>query len=610
MQMVCPRCALLALTVIAPLAASMVAAEDEGIRITGTLPGPDGVGACPTFIEGSAGTILMSLSYDGKVQIASSDDEGHSWRVVATVATAETLGGPVGGGYFTRLPDGGLLLRLCQGQRNFWVRSDDVGLTWSEPTPIVAGVYGGEAPIRVMADGRWASTPYRQVGEDEFAALLTWSSDQGRTWSEPIRLPTPEDGNKGLTESDICQLGPSDYVMAIRADEGKQSWDGFYLSWSKDGLQWSTPVSLGERGRMPLFYRVGDLWALCYRRYSPPAQYSAVRFSRDGHEWSEPMLIERGVDAAPFLAQVNGKVLAFNRRYPERTQLTRHDITEGVRAMQEGRPAPKPQTPDAPKPKVIRDILWAWGNPEMGEGGEHSIKTYAQAPPAERARLLGVPNVLMAGLGIPDDQAEARFLTQEVAHAPRIIWEISSDEQPGPPFVYEKRTAQVRELYDEFPNIVGVLLDDMSTAQIDRGFKPEHIRAIRAALGGKYEAIRLWGVVYTMSFDRPNMNDYIKELDGISLWEWDGAKVGDLEKAVAHIEQVAPGKPILLGLYMFDYGGGRLMPLDLMKTQCDIALRLAHEKRIEGIVFLSITNDPEVIGWVAEWVKRVGEEPL
>lgn len=266
---------------------------------------------------------------------------------------------------------------------------------------------------------------------------------------------------------------------------------------------------------------------------------------------------------------------------------------------------------EAAPPKLMRDLLWVWGNPEMTEPGEHTLATFAQAGPAERAKLLGVPNVVMAGTGLPNDQQQAEELSASVAHCARVVWEITPDgEGIGPPFVYRSRTAQIRELRDEFPNLVGVLLDDMSTGKIDRGFKPEHIRAIRARLGGKYRAVKVWGVVYTMSLDRPHIDDYIRELDVVNLWTWHARDVVDLEKNVARIEQVAPDKPIVLGLYLYDYGTGRRIPMDLLKTQCETALKLAHNKRIEGIVFLTIDNDPEALEWTAEWIKKVGQAAL
>lgn len=53
--------------------------------------------------------------------------------------------------------------------------------------------------------------------------------------------------------------------------------------------------------------------------------------------------------------------------------------------------------------------MWVWGNPEMGKPGEHTSATFAQASPAQRARLLGVPNVVLAGHGLPNDRLSVHF---------------------------------------------------------------------------------------------------------------------------------------------------------------------------------------------------------
>ncbi len=588
--------------------------ETSPMTLTNRLPGPDEAWPGPTWIEGPDNTILMSFNYDGKIHIASSNDEGHSWEVFSTIQKPDQS---IAGGYFTRLSETTLLLRLSQGQGHCWVRSDDNGCTWSEATPILPhrpGLYASTAPLRVMSDGRWAATFYiRTEGNDN--GCMLWSDDQGQTWSEPIEFPAPTDGNKRLDECDIIELGPDNYVAAIRSDEGIEgSWDGFYLSWSNDGLDWSAPVSLGERGRMPLFYQVGDAWALCYRLYDAALgiQHNAIRFSRDGKEWSPPMIIQHGVNAAPFIVQVNGKILAFNDRYPERTRLTRHDITAKVRrllgpASTSGIGGGQRST----APQVFRDLLWVWGIPSITGGSEQTLATFAQASPAQRAELLGVPNMVMAGAGLPNDSSLGRKLTSDVAHLGRIVWETTPDgEGIGPPYVYEQRMAQIRQLYDEFPHIEGILLDDMSTGKIDKGFKPQHIRDIRALLPGKYEAVKTWGVVYTMSFDRPDMDDYIHELDVINLWTWHAKDVVDLEKNVAHCEQVAPDKPIVVGLYLYDYGGGRRIPLDLLQSQCETVLSLAQAGRIEGVVFLTINDDREALEWTANWIEQVGDQPL
>jgi len=266
--------------------------------------------------------------------------------------------------------------------------------------------------------------------------------------------------------------------------------------------------------------------------------------------------------------------------------------------------------PDAAD-RSAREVLWVWGNPEMAQPGPQTLATFAEASPAQRAKLLGVPNVVMAGHGLPRDDAAAFDLTAEVAHCPHLVWEISTDDpSDGPPFTYDETIQRARKLAAQYPQIEGILLDDMSTVQIDRGFLPEHIRQIRDLLGDTHGQVKVWGVLYTMSFDRQNIRAYIDELDVISLWTWHAKDLTDLDANVARCEDLFPGKPIVLGVYLYDYGDGRPMPLEFHQRQCADALRLAHAGRIQGIVFLTIKDDPEILAWTAAWVARVGDDKL
>jgi len=275
-------------------------------------------------------------------------------------------------------------------------------------------------------------------------------------------------------------------------------------------------------------------------------------------------------------------------------------------AGQEGPPAAARKN----GPRTVRDLIWVWGNPEMTQPGEHTSATYAQASPLQRAKLLGAPNIILAGHGLPDDDRLADRLTREVLGLKRVVWEVCPDGRAGPPFVYTKRMAQVRRLADQYPKLQAIVLDDMSTVGIDKGFKPEHIRQIRALLPGKHRRVQIWGVVYTMSLNRKDINAYIKELDVILLAEWHAKNVVNLEKNVAHCERLFPDKPIIVGLYLYDYGDGRRIPRDLLEKQCEIALQLAHAGRIEGIEFTTINNDPEAVAWTADWIRRVGDQKL
>ncbi|HPO17029.1 MAG TPA: exo-alpha-sialidase [Candidatus Hydrogenedentes bacterium] len=260
---------------------------------------------------------------------------------------------------------------------------------------------------------------------------------------------------------------------------------------------------------------------------------------------------------------------------------------------------------------LVRDRIWVWGNPEMGEPGAHTTETFAQASPAERARLLGVPNIILAGLGLPNDDAKAETITQEASEAPHLIWEISRDgEGEDRPFVYDRTLTRLKKMVDRYPRIEGALLDDMSSVGIDKGMKPEHIQGIRTALSGEYSRLKLWGVLYTMNMDRPDITKYIQPLDGIILSEWYAKKLPDLEKNVHRCKKEYPGKPIMLCLYLYDYGENRRMPLDLLEIQCNTALKLLQSGDITGVVPLSINNDTDTISWFANWVKEFGNQPL
>jgi hypothetical protein len=62
--------------------------------------------------------------------------------------------------------------------------------------------------------------------------------------------------------------------------------------------------------------------------------------------------------------------------------------------------------------------------------------------------------------------------------------------------------------------------------------------------------------------------------------------------------------------YLYNYGGQGPMPRDMLELQCETALKLARQGRIIGMVFVTINNDADTVRWTAEWIKRVGDQPL
>ena len=265
-------------------------------------------------------------------------------------------------------------------------------------------------------------------------------------------------------------------------------------------------------------------------------------------------------------------------------------------------------------PKTIRDVMWVWGTEGTAKPGEHTLATYVQADTVQKMALLGVPNITGCGSGLPKDDKEAWALTEKWQVAKRLVWEISTDDGfHKPPFSYAKTAARVRALTTKYPKVEGVLLDDMTSMSVNAGFKGEHILALREGLAADGQDIKVWGVVYTMNMRQKGkgIEGIINALDVINMWVWDSRGIPKIESDIAYLEDNYPDKPIVLGLYLHDYGGGMgRIPPALMKQQCETALKLAHEKRIIGMIFLTITNEPETMKWVADWIKQVGDQKI
>lgn len=274
-----------------------------------------------------------------------------------------------------------------------------------------------------------------------------------------------------------------------------------------------------------------------------------------------------------------------------------------------GNAAKADSTPSVPR--LVLDALWVWGNPEMAEPGMHTLASFAQAAPAERAALLGVSNIVVAGLGLPRDDDKALALSADMAKTPRLVWEIGCDDEGGgPPFTYDETVARVARVMAKCPQVEGVLLDDMTSMMIPRGLKPEHLRSLKSLLRRECPKVMLWGVVYTMNLDFPNIDDYIRELDVINLWVWHAKDFPEVELRIKRLREEFPEKPIVLGLYLYDYGEGRPTPLSMLEQQRTTAFKLLNEGNIRDIVFLTINNDEKAVAQAKEWVSRVGSQTI
>ena len=69
----------------------------------------------------------------------------------------------------------------------------------------------------------------------------------------------------------------------------------------------------------------------------------------------------------------------------------------------------------------------------------------------------------------------------------------------------------------------------------------------------------------------------------------------------------------VLGLYMYDYGTGKPMPVEAMERQCEAGIRWLRQRRIDGLIFLAsciCDLKLDAVDWTRRWIAKVADEPL
>jgi len=261
-------------------------------------------------------------------------------------------------------------------------------------------------------------------------------------------------------------------------------------------------------------------------------------------------------------------------------------------------------TPEGPPPTKLIDTMWLWLNPPLEPDEDY----------------MGIPNIMVAtptGDSQPSLADTVARVEQEAGGRVACDW-----LSPGEGFDFTDSLGLVQTVARQSASMEAVILDDMSTGTIKgEGMKPEALSRLCRAIQAQPRPLSLVGVVYTMSTEPdsphyvPNLPDYMRFLNVVLLAEWHGAKLPQLEESLARCNELSGGKPVILCLYLHDFGGGRPMPLDMMELQCETARRWLHEGRIMGVVFApsfvrNDAQDTEAVEWARQWIERVGHEPL
>jgi hypothetical protein len=261
---------------------------------------------------------------------------------------------------------------------------------------------------------------------------------------------------------------------------------------------------------------------------------------------------------------------------------------------------------------TVRDRLWLWGHDAGSHNEGHGLPGPSRITPAEAAAYLGIPNLLMVRYkGRPPLPLDGYAVPLRALR--RVVWSaVGAHGQTD-----EGERAHVLALAAREPNVTGLILDDFFLEEPAPGGEPaalslDELRELREQLSVGGRRLDLWAVLYEHQLGR-DLAAYLGLIDVVSLWAWQADRVPGLGDGLGRLEALAPGCGKALGCYLWDYGGKRPMPLELLQGQCEAGLGWLRQGRIAGIIFLAsclCDLGLQAVEWTRGWIAQVGDEPL
>lgn len=261
---------------------------------------------------------------------------------------------------------------------------------------------------------------------------------------------------------------------------------------------------------------------------------------------------------------------------------------------------------------TVRDKFWIFccaANSDFLRFQKRSVMT-----PAEAGYYMDIPNIIMVQSSkeeAPYGRLNPPFSQYALALRPyrRVAWSVVGSGG----FTSEDETAEVIEMAKNTPNLTALMLDDFfGDAEHQPPMGPERLREIRAELrrAGKNPDVMV--TFYHQTQMNTPFEKYLDTFDILTMWSQPNA-LEKLDEAIDKVQKAMPGKRIMLGCYIIDYGKRGSLDLNLMETQAETGLKWLKQGRIEGMIFLGNTGcdfDFESVEWTRDWIRRVGDQKL
>jgi len=246
--------------------------------------------------------------------------------------------------------------------------------------------------------------------------------------------------------------------------------------------------------------------------------------------------------------------------------------------------------------ELTTDHIWVWDGPAIDYPMGPSIMGLG-----EGTRYFHAENVMYLFA------ATTEFALDKLRGFKRVVCDITKWKFiEGGRYVALSSTEEALKLSRfslRYRNIVGGIIDDLIHTR-----KVNEVEEAYCALKRYNPELQLYGVIYTHEFDLPVLEEYLPYIDVVNIWVWENTKnLRNLDSYIERCPEVFPGKPILLGLYLYDYPTKQPMPKELLEFEFKKAVQYVKDEKIIGFSILAsslIDHFPETARWVREFLKE------
>lgn len=300
------------------IASSLVGAAAAGSRVICSDAGAGGYQAFPDVTRLANGDLICvfyagyghisvpstQLPRGARIMAMRSTDNGKTWsKPEVAVDTPIDDRDP----HVAQLADGTVMIsfftRLETGQTNTYVvRSHDNAKTWDNMPTLVCKKHACSAPVRQLRDGTLLLGVYtmlRSTPDRFYASSVVRSTDNGKTWSEPIRIPNAI--GHSHDETDVTQLTTGRVLAFMRPCMCSSTSDD-------GGITWREAKPVGFEGHAPCFLRTSTgILLVGHRLPNTSIHYSL----NDGATWQGPVQLDSCKGAYPGFCELpDGRILA------------------------------------------------------------------------------------------------------------------------------------------------------------------------------------------------------------------------------------------------------------------------------------------------------------